>query len=122
MSAEYTPETSTGVAGDNDYQSRTGQSEIPVQKDEATIEDPIDPDTADSDKVLGMYSILPSTQHMANTLTEQDEKAAMNEDNIIDGRTRGAAKPKGSYQEPGDEEVSFFDYLRHKNIVADNLQ
>jgi hypothetical protein len=30
----------------------------------------------------------------------------MNEDNIIDGRTRGAAKPKGSYQEPGDEEVS----------------
>lgn len=31
----------------------------------------------------------------------------MDEDNIIDGRTRGAAKPKGSYQEPGDEEVSF---------------
>ncbi|KAG9577139.1 hypothetical protein KCU77_g8295, partial [Aureobasidium melanogenum] len=87
MSAEYTPETSTGVAGDNDYQSRTGQSEIPVQRDEASIGDPIDPDTADSDKVL-----------------EQDEKAAMNEDNIIDGRTRGAAKPKGSYQEPGDEE------------------
>ncbi|KAG9561698.1 hypothetical protein KCU77_g8276, partial [Aureobasidium melanogenum] len=87
MSAEYTPETSTGIAGDNDYQSRTGQSEIPVQRDEASIEDPIDPDTADSDKVL-----------------EQDEKAAMNEDNIIDGRTRGAAKPKGSYQEPGDEE------------------
>ncbi|KAG9651912.1 hypothetical protein KCU64_g8546, partial [Aureobasidium melanogenum] len=93
MSAEYTPETSTGIAGDNDYQSRTGQSEIPVQRDEASIEDPIDPDTADSDKVL-----------------EQDEKAAMNEDNIIDGRTRGAAKPKGSYQEPGDEEMSSFTY------------
>ncbi|KAH0287329.1 hypothetical protein M436DRAFT_76348 [Aureobasidium namibiae CBS 147.97] len=87
MSAEYTPETSTGVAADNDYASRTGQSEIPVQKDEAGIEDPIDPDTADSDKVL-----------------EQDEKAAMNEDNILDERTRGAAKPKGSYTEPGDEE------------------
>jgi hypothetical protein len=58
MSAEYTPETSTGVAGDNDYQSRTGQSEIPVQRDEASIEDPIDPDTADSDKVLGMPFIL----------------------------------------------------------------
>lgn len=30
----------------------------------------------------------------------------MNEDNIIDGgRTRGA-KPTGSYQEPGDDEVS----------------
>ncbi|THW96359.1 hypothetical protein D6D17_07171 [Aureobasidium pullulans] len=87
MSAEYTPETSTGVAGDNEYASRTGQNQIPVQKDEASIEDPIDADTADSDKVL-----------------EQDEKAAMNEDNIIDGgRTRGA-KPTGSYQEPGDDE------------------
>ena len=32
----------------------------------------------------------------------------MNEDNIIDDRTRGAAKPKGTYTEPGDEEVSFF--------------
>ena len=30
----------------------------------------------------------------------------MNEDNIIDDRTRGAAKPKGSYTEPGDDEVS----------------
>ncbi|KAI5269067.1 hypothetical protein E4T47_07306 [Aureobasidium subglaciale] len=87
MSAEYTPETSTGVASDNDYASRTGQNEIPVQKDEAAIEDPIDPDTADSDKVL-----------------EQDEKAAMNEDNILDERTRGAAKPKGAYTEPGDDE------------------
>jgi hypothetical protein len=54
MSAEYTPETSTGVAGDNEYASRTGQNQIPVQKDEASIEDPIDADTADSDKVLGM--------------------------------------------------------------------
>lgn len=59
MSAEYTPETSTGVAGDNEYASRTGQTQIPVQKDEASIEDPIDADTADSDKVLGMKTILP---------------------------------------------------------------
>jgi hypothetical protein len=58
MSAEYTPETTTGVAADNDYASRTGQSEIPVQKDEAPIEDPIDADTADSDKVLGMCFLL----------------------------------------------------------------
>lgn len=36
----------------------------------------------------------------------------MDEDNIIDGRTRGAAKPKGSYQEPGDEEVSFSRSIR----------
>jgi len=41
------------VAGDNEYVSRTGQSEIPVQKDNAPVEDPIDPKTADSDEQLG---------------------------------------------------------------------
>lgn len=46
-------EASSGDAMDNDYASRTGQSEIPVQKDDAPVEDPIDPDTADSDKTLG---------------------------------------------------------------------
>jgi hypothetical protein len=38
----------------------------------------------------------------------------MNEDNIIDERTRGAAKPKGTYTEPGDEEVSLFYSLTQK--------
>lgn len=33
----------------------------------------------------------------------------MNEDNILDERTRGAAKPKGAYTEPGDDEVIYFD-------------
>ena len=42
-----------GDATDNDYTSRTGQSEIPVQRDEAPVEDPIDPATADSDATLG---------------------------------------------------------------------
>ena len=28
----------------------------------------------------------------------------MDESNILDERTRGAAKPQGTYQEPGDEE------------------
>ena len=42
---------------DNDYKSRTGQSEIPVVADDAAIEDPIDPDTADSDKQLGMNTM-----------------------------------------------------------------
>ena len=45
----------SGVKGDNDYASRTGQSHIPVQKDEASIEDPIDPATADSDEQLRMF-------------------------------------------------------------------
>ncbi len=46
-----------GDSVDNDYVSRTGQSAIPVQKDEKPVEDPIDPATADSDKTLGMYSL-----------------------------------------------------------------
>ena len=44
-----------GDAGDNDYKSRTGQSHIPVQSDQAPVEDPIDPATADSDETLGMF-------------------------------------------------------------------
>lgn len=42
-----------GDATDNEYASRTGQSFIPVQKDQAPVEDPIDPATADSDETLG---------------------------------------------------------------------
>lgn len=33
----------------------------------------------------------------------RDEKEAIDEDNIVEGRTRGA-KPDGGYREPGDEE------------------
>ena len=39
---------------DNDYKSRTGQHQIPVQSDETPVSDPIDPATADSDETLGM--------------------------------------------------------------------
>jgi len=86
----YESENPAGqVPADNDYASRTGQSEVPVQKDEASIEDPIDRATADSDETLAA-----------------DEKAAMDKSNIIDERTRGAAKSSGAYTEPGDEEVS----------------
>ena len=44
-----------GDAKDNDYVSRTGQNQIPVQKDEKPVEDPIDPATADSDETLGKH-------------------------------------------------------------------
>lgn len=44
-----------GDAMDNDYASRTGQSAIPVQKDDKPVDDPIDPATADSDQTLGMF-------------------------------------------------------------------
>ena len=42
-----------GDAKDNDYASRTGQYQVPVQNDEAPVNDPIDPATADSDETLG---------------------------------------------------------------------
>ncbi|KAK8192672.1 hypothetical protein M8818_007844 [Zalaria obscura] len=76
-----------GDKGDNDYVSRTGQSQIPVQSDQAGVEDPIDPASADSDQTL-----------------QADEQETMDQGNIIDERTRGATKPSGTYAEPGDEE------------------
>ena len=53
---EYQPETTTGEATQDDYVSRTGQKQAnnPVQDDNAPVEDPIDPATADSDEQLGM--------------------------------------------------------------------
>ena len=40
--------------------------------------------------------------------TEADEKEAIDKDNIVKDRTRGAAKQ--DYTEPGDEEVSELSY------------
>jgi len=48
--------TPAGDAIDNDYISRTGQNQIPVQRDEAPVEDPYDAATADSDEQLGTLS------------------------------------------------------------------
>jgi hypothetical protein len=103
MSAQEIP---TGEFQDNEYQSRTGQSEIPVQADDKPVEDPIDPDTADSDAQLGTWTSVSShvPQHITNSTTEADEKNAIDQSNIIDERTRGATKSSGTYQEPGDEE------------------
>lgn len=44
------------------------------------------------------------------TITEADEKEAMNKDNIIKERTRDAAKQ--NYAEPGDEEVRIIFFIR----------
>lgn len=33
----------------------------------------------------------------------QDDREAIDESNIMDERTRNAAKPRGTYQEPGDD-------------------
>jgi hypothetical protein len=40
---------------DNSYASRTGQSTIPVVKDERPVEQPNDEGNPDSDERLGMY-------------------------------------------------------------------
>ncbi|KAJ8111246.1 hypothetical protein OPT61_g6118 [Boeremia exigua] len=78
-----------GSEQEKGYESRTGQSEIPVLKDDAPVErtEYNDHEVADSDKQL-----------------ELDEHDAINEDNILNERTRGAAKQAGTYTEPGDEE------------------
>jgi hypothetical protein len=104
MSAQDIP---TGDFQDNEYQSRTGQSEIPVQSDDKPVEDPIDPDTADSDAQLGraFHHLWHRRGAYQLTLwTEADEKNAIDQSNIIEERTRGATKSSGTYQEPGDEE------------------
>jgi hypothetical protein len=47
--------TNAQATQDNDYTSRPGQKQapIPVQSDNDAVEDPIDPETADSDEQLG---------------------------------------------------------------------
>ncbi|EXJ82968.1 hypothetical protein A1O3_06785 [Capronia epimyces CBS 606.96] len=89
----YQP-TTEGVEGStgpdtlqNDYKSRTGQGDIPVQSDDAPVDDPIDANTADSDEQL-----------------VRDDNEAIDKSNILDERTRGATKQAGTYREPGDEE------------------
>jgi len=77
----------TGDVVDNDYKSRPGQSEIKVVGDDAGIESTEYDNGGDSDKQL-----------------ERDERDAINEDNILDERTRGATKKAGTYTEPSDEE------------------
>jgi hypothetical protein len=59
-----------------------GRERIPVQKDDAPVEDPIDAKTADSDEQL-----------------ERDEKESIDKSNIIKDKTRHA-NPIGSYKEP----------------------
>ncbi|OCK86230.1 hypothetical protein K432DRAFT_285070 [Lepidopterella palustris CBS 459.81] len=79
-------EAPTGDISDNDYKSRTGLSEIPVQKDDAPVNDPIHP---------------PPRIRMRRVA--YDEKDAIDSSNIINSRTRGAAKTASTYAEPSDK-------------------
>ncbi|KAF2828489.1 hypothetical protein CC86DRAFT_437794 [Ophiobolus disseminans] len=87
MSSSNQYDARTSDVADDDYKSRTGQSEIPVQSDGAAIEATEYDDGGDSDKQL-----------------ERDEKDAIDSSNIIEERTRGATKEAGTYTEPSDEE------------------
>ena len=58
---EFQPKAEEGVeasttadATQNDYKSRTGQSGVPVQGDDAPVNDPINPNTADLEEQLGI--------------------------------------------------------------------
>lgn len=50
----------TGSVQDNSYVSRPGEKAepIPVQSDDMKIEDPIDANTADSDRQLGTFHTI----------------------------------------------------------------
>ena len=102
--------TSDGIntgATQDDYVSRTGQkqSSIPVQSDSDNVVDPIDADTADSDAQLGTQYTLSTLQlWLANISPAKDDSDAIDQSNIVDSRTRGAAKSSGTYTEPGDTE------------------
>lgn len=60
-----------------------------------------------------------------NLDTAQDENEAIDQSNIISSRTRGATKPAGTYQEPGDEEVGLPSpvpsYISFTMAVADHV-
>ncbi|KAF7563989.1 hypothetical protein G7046_g129 [Stylonectria norvegica] len=73
---------------DDSYVSRQGSKNetIPVQSDTAKIDDPVNAATADTDEQL-----------------ERDDADAIDQDNIVEGRTRNA-KPSQGYREPGDTE------------------
>ncbi|CAN8101994.1 unnamed protein product [Discula destructiva] len=74
------------VGNQESYETKA-QEQIPVQDDNAAVEDGIDEATADSDAQL-----------------ERDDNEAIDKSNIVEGRTRHAKPEGGSYREPGDNE------------------
>jgi hypothetical protein len=58
-----TGDAPAGDAQDNDYVSRPGQKDgpIPVQSDNAPVDDPIDAGSADSDAQLGTSLLVPGS-------------------------------------------------------------
>ncbi|KAF5598766.1 tRNA pseudouridine38-40 synthase [Fusarium pseudocircinatum] len=100
MSSDGLQDAPSAEFQDDSYVSRPGEKEqpIPVQSDSDRVEDPVDGEQADTDAQL-----------------ERDDKDAIDESNIIEERTRGAAQPSGTYQEPGDEEGLPSDTASYEN-------
>ncbi|KAH8681901.1 hypothetical protein BX600DRAFT_505536 [Xylariales sp. PMI_506] len=89
MQQQENNNTPSGEYVDDSYVSRSGNKSEPVSvvSDRERVDDPIDAETANSDRQLA-----------------SDERDAIDESNIIDERTRGASAPEGAYREPGDDE------------------
>ncbi|KAL0938583.1 uncharacterized protein CTRU02_205193 [Colletotrichum truncatum] len=76
-----------GQVYDDSY-TTTKSEAVPVTKDDADIEDPVDPATADSDKQL-----------------DRDEREAIDKSNVVKEKTRHAKPANGTYQEPNDDDL-----------------
>ncbi|KAJ3577144.1 hypothetical protein NPX13_g3418 [Xylaria arbuscula] len=81
-------EAPTGEFNDNSYATERQAEAVPVVGDEASIEDPIQPEEADSDQQLA-----------------RDENDAIDKSNIVNDRLRSDKPPKGALREPADEEI-----------------
>ncbi|KAI1300594.1 hypothetical protein F5Y03DRAFT_397071 [Xylaria venustula] len=82
-------EAPTGQVNDDSYvtEGRNAQP-VPVVGDEASIEDPVRPEKADSDEQLSI-----------------DEEEAIDKKNIVKDRLRGNEPKKGAMREPSDAEM-----------------
>jgi hypothetical protein len=93
-----------GDTVDNSYASRPGQKQVPVVKDETPVEQPNDARDPDSNEALGKHIGILARPSLT-VILEQDEAEAIDKGNILKGgRTRGATKPAGTYQDPEGEE------------------
>jgi hypothetical protein len=94
---------------DNSYVFEDEKEPIPVEPDDAPVEDPVQPPESNSDEELGNLLHLHES-HTSNAsvkirqATAQDEAEVVVDHKVIGERTRGATKPAGTYREPGDEE------------------
>ncbi|KAF1811156.1 hypothetical protein P152DRAFT_459568 [Eremomyces bilateralis CBS 781.70] len=91
----------------NTYQPRTRFYSIPVKDDDALVEDPVDPDNADSDEQIGKYSLAKRSLLYLDTYAwlvwPMMSVRRSNTSNITGTLSRGATKWSGSYVELADE-------------------